>query len=188
MFDIGWAELLIIGMVALIVVGPKDLPVMFQKMGQFFGRMRGMARDFQSAMNEAAEQSGVNSIKSSLNQVDDISGMIYGDAKDSLKAFQNEVSQVADPLAEHAKRVKQVEEANQNAEAFSKAYAAAQSEAEEAPQKKGKADPSKEPKKPRKKKAPASETAAKATKSAKSPQSKAAKSSSKKTKKQPDKS
>ena len=51
MFDIGWSELMIIGVVALIVVGPKDLPMMFRKVGNFVGKARGMARDFQSAMN-----------------------------------------------------------------------------------------------------------------------------------------
>ena len=38
MFDLGWTELLVIGIVALIVIGPKDLPVMFRKVGQFVGK------------------------------------------------------------------------------------------------------------------------------------------------------
>lgn len=57
--DIGWMELMVIGIVALIVVGPKDLPVMFRKAGMFVGRIKGMAREFSSAMNEAADQSGM---------------------------------------------------------------------------------------------------------------------------------
>ena len=44
MFDLGWTELLVIGVVALIVVGPKDLPVLFRNVGRFMGKMRGMAR------------------------------------------------------------------------------------------------------------------------------------------------
>ena len=55
MFDLGWTELLVIGIVALIVVGPKDLPVLFRNVGRFVGKARGMAREFSSAMNEAAE-------------------------------------------------------------------------------------------------------------------------------------
>lgn len=60
--DIGGLELLMIAIVALIVVGPKDLPKMFRKLGQFTGRMRGMAREFSQAMNDAADDAGVGDI------------------------------------------------------------------------------------------------------------------------------
>lgn len=68
MLDIGMSEMVVIGVVALIVIGPKDLPQMFRKVGNFVGKARGMARDFQTAMHEAADSSGVNDIKASLDQ------------------------------------------------------------------------------------------------------------------------
>lgn len=66
MFDIGWSELLVIGVVALIVVGPKDLPVMFRTLGRITGKARAMAREFSRAMDDAARESGVNDISRDL--------------------------------------------------------------------------------------------------------------------------
>ena len=68
MFDLGWAELLVIGIVALIVVGPKDLPVLFRRVGQFVGKAKGMAREFSSAMNDAADESGFREATSGINK------------------------------------------------------------------------------------------------------------------------
>jgi sec-independent protein translocase protein TatB len=66
MIDIGWSELLVIGIVALIVVGPKDLPVMFRRFGEFTGKARAMAREFSSAMDKAADEAGVKDLKKDL--------------------------------------------------------------------------------------------------------------------------
>ena len=94
MFDIGWSELMIIGVVALIVVGPKDLPMMFRKVGNFVGKARGMARDFQSAMNHAADESGVKDIADSVKKAAEIkddlsvSGM-SSKATDFAKKYTN---------------------------------------------------------------------------------------------------
>jgi sec-independent protein translocase protein TatB len=63
MFDIGWSEMLVIGVVALIVVGPKELPKMFHTLGQAVGKARGMAREFQRAMDAAACESGVQDLR-----------------------------------------------------------------------------------------------------------------------------
>jgi sec-independent protein translocase protein TatB len=60
MLDIGWSELLVIGVVALIVVGPKDLPMMFRTLGRFTAKVRAMGREFQRAMDDAAKQSGMD--------------------------------------------------------------------------------------------------------------------------------
>ena len=72
MLDIGWTELLLIGVVALIVIGPKDLPVMFHTLGRITSRARGMAREFTSAMDDAAKASGVHEATKELRDLQKI--------------------------------------------------------------------------------------------------------------------
>jgi sec-independent protein translocase protein TatB len=62
MFDLGWTEMMLIGIVALIVVGPKELPGLFRTVGHAVGKARGMARDFSRAMESAADETGLKDI------------------------------------------------------------------------------------------------------------------------------
>ena len=57
---------MVVGVVALIVIGPKDLPGLFRTMGEFTGKAKGMAREFSRAMNDAANDAGVNDISKSI--------------------------------------------------------------------------------------------------------------------------
>jgi sec-independent protein translocase protein TatB len=57
MFDIGYSELLVIAVVALIVIGPKDLPRVMRTVGQWVGRARGMARHFRSGIDTMMRES-----------------------------------------------------------------------------------------------------------------------------------
>jgi sec-independent protein translocase protein TatB len=87
-------EMLVVGIVALIVIGPKDLPGMFRQVGQFVGKAKGMAREFSSAMNAAADESGINEINKTIKAaanpkkfgVDKIREASQGAVKSTLKA------------------------------------------------------------------------------------------------------
>ncbi len=69
MFDIGWSELLVIGVVALIAIGPKELPGVLRMVGQWMGKVRRMASEFQGQFQEAMREAEMADIK---KQVDDI--------------------------------------------------------------------------------------------------------------------
>ena len=56
-------EILIIGALALIVVGPKDLPILMRRVGQFVGKMRGMAAEFRASFDELARQSELEDLR-----------------------------------------------------------------------------------------------------------------------------
>jgi len=62
-------ELMVIGVVALIVVGPKDLPEMFRQLGRFTAKLRQMGREFSKAMEQAAKESGVDEVRKDLKAV-----------------------------------------------------------------------------------------------------------------------
>lgn len=66
MFGLGWSEMVLVAIVALIVIGPKDLPGLFRTLGEFTGKARGMAREFSRAMEAAADDAGVKDISSTL--------------------------------------------------------------------------------------------------------------------------
>jgi sec-independent protein translocase protein TatB len=69
MFDIGWSELLVIGVVALIVIGPKELPGVLRMVGQWITKVRRMASEFQGQFQEAMREAEMADLK---KQVDDI--------------------------------------------------------------------------------------------------------------------
>ena len=69
MFDISWTEFLLIGVVALIVIGPKELPAVMRTLGQWTRKVRAMAADFQNQFQEAMREAEMADLK---KQVDDI--------------------------------------------------------------------------------------------------------------------
>jgi sec-independent protein translocase protein TatB len=69
MFDISWGELLLIGVVALVVIGPKELPTVLRTLGQWMAKLRRMATEFQNQFHEAMREAEVADLK---KQVEDM--------------------------------------------------------------------------------------------------------------------
>jgi len=89
MFDIGWTELLVIGVVALIVIGPKDLPDMFRTLGRFTAKARAMARDFSRAMEDAANESGVSDVTKDLKAMTNPRSFGMDKVKEAASKFES---------------------------------------------------------------------------------------------------
>lgn len=86
--DLGMSELLVIGIVALIVIGPKDLPEMFRQLGRLTAKMRAMAREFSRAMEQAAQETGVSDVARDLKNVTDPKSMGLNAVKDAVDKFE----------------------------------------------------------------------------------------------------
>ena len=69
MFDIGWTELLLLGVLAIIVVGPKDLPRMMRTIGQYTAKIRAAAREFQRSFDEMARESELDELRKQIADV-----------------------------------------------------------------------------------------------------------------------
>lgn len=69
MFDIGWTEMLVIAIVMIVVVGPKDLPRMLRTFGKTTTKLRAMAGDFQRQFNEALKEAELDEVKKSVDEL-----------------------------------------------------------------------------------------------------------------------
>ena len=106
MFGLGWAEILVAAVVGLIVIGPKELPGVFRKIGQFVGKAKAMARDFSRAMNDAADDAGVKDAMDSVNSLKDGVRSV-SDPTTKWKDFVpgSEIGKLSEERAEKAKKM-----------------------------------------------------------------------------------
>ncbi len=69
MLDLGWQEFVMVAIVLVLVVGPKDMPRVLRSFTKYIGKMRGMARDFQNNIMEVANQDEFRAVKDALQDV-----------------------------------------------------------------------------------------------------------------------
>ncbi|MDK9697492.1 MAG: Sec-independent protein translocase protein TatB [Siculibacillus sp.] len=92
MLDIGWSELVIIGVVALVVVGPKELPSLLRTVGQWAGKARRMASEFQGQINDAIREAELEDVKKSVDDLRSLSPTKL--VTDQLAAIGDDVKRV----------------------------------------------------------------------------------------------
>jgi len=86
MFDIGWSELVVIAVVALIAIGPKELPGVLRMVGQWMGKARKMAAEFQGQFQEAMREAEMADLKKSFDEVKEAAtGFTSGNVMTSLE-------------------------------------------------------------------------------------------------------
>ncbi|UPK31793.1 Sec-independent protein translocase protein TatB [Bradyrhizobium sp. 186] len=90
MFDIGWSELVLIGVVALIAIGPKELPGVLRMVGQWMGKARKMAAEFQGQFQEAMREAEMADLKKSFDEVKEAASGFAGN--NLMTSLQKDVS------------------------------------------------------------------------------------------------
>ena len=97
MFDIGWSELVVIAVVALIAIGPKELPGVLRMVGQWMGKARKMAAEFQGQFQEAMREAEMADLKKSFDEVKEVAtGFAGGNIMTSLQKDVSDALQIGD--------------------------------------------------------------------------------------------
>ncbi len=93
MFSFGWSEIFLLGVIIVIVIGPKDLPKFIKQVGFLLKNIRKISSDFKSSINEIAEESEIKELAKSVNEVKKIK-----DGINIKKNFENEIKTVKDTV------------------------------------------------------------------------------------------
>ena len=102
MFDIGWSELVVIGVVALIAIGPKELPGVLRTVGQYMGKVRRMASEFQGQFQEAMREAEMADVKKSVDEMTESATKHFTDF-DPIGTVRKEIESLsADPFKDGA--------------------------------------------------------------------------------------
>ena len=122
MFDIGWTELLVIGIVALIVIGPRELPKTLRTIGQMMTKVRRMASEFQGQFNDAIREAELDELRKEAEKLTDIKNPL-GDLESIKSEIESAVDGTAKPDAPAAPAIESAEPKTETATADTTAEA-----------------------------------------------------------------
>ncbi|MCC6948929.1 MAG: twin-arginine translocase subunit TatB [Bradyrhizobiaceae bacterium] len=93
MFDIGWSELVVIGIVALIVIGPRELPATLRTIGQAMTKLRRMASEFQGQLNDALREAELDELR---KQAEKLTGEVTSTISNPIEKATSELQNIVD--------------------------------------------------------------------------------------------
>ena len=96
MFSFGWGEILLILIVVIIVVGPKDIPKFLRQIGNLSKSIKKISREFKSSLNQIAEETDLKDVKNSITEVTDLNKDldIKGNLKNEINTIKETISSV----------------------------------------------------------------------------------------------
>lgn len=95
-FGIGYTEIFVVAMVAIIVIGPKDLPRVLRAVGKTIGKMRGMAREFQGHLDSAMKEAGLEDVKREIQGLKSVATMEPSSVKSAAERAAIEAKKTED--------------------------------------------------------------------------------------------
>ena len=101
MFSFGWGEILLILLVVIIVVGPKDIPKLLRQIGNLSKSIKKISREFKSSLNQIAEETDLKDVKNSITEVTNLNKEldIKSNLKNEIKTIKETISSVEEEVS-----------------------------------------------------------------------------------------
>ena len=91
MFDVGWSELVVVGVVALVVIGPKELPGVIRTVGKAVGKLRTMAGEFRGQFDDAMREADLHDVKKTFTDAADAATSAANSITEPVTSLQSEM-------------------------------------------------------------------------------------------------
>ncbi len=101
MFSFGWGEILLILIVVIIVVGPKDIPKFLRQIGNLSKSIKKISREFKSSLNQIVEETDLKDVKNSITEVTNLNKEldIKSNLKNEIKTIKETISSVEEDVS-----------------------------------------------------------------------------------------